>query len=216
MPRLNGLGVPPGRLCPLRQPAGINKDHSGVQDEGAGATLSVLLSGAPPPCHGSRESGAPSPVSRKPPGLGPGRWVCHPSAPQPGRRPARCKRTCAIHQARPPSRAVPGSRSPCPLPPDRWAWLRDPAVNICPKQTAVSAKSPEAFKRELGSKNLRRWVMKDVWAYLRGSASVCIQIGGKGQNETEIMLLNRSCPNHSAINLPVSLFRWCVCVCFCM
>ena len=61
-----------------------------------------------------------------------------------------------------------------------WAWPRDPAVNIYLKQIAVTAKSPGAFKRELGIKNLWRWVIKDGLAYLRGSANVCIKIGGKG------------------------------------
>ena len=68
----------------------------------------------------------------------------------------------------------------CFLPPDMWAWPQDPAVNIDLKQIAVTAKSLGAFKRELGIKNLWRWVIKDGLAYLRGSANVCIKIGGEG------------------------------------
>lgn len=68
----------------------------------------------------------------------------------------------------------------CFLPPDVQARPGDPAVNIYLKQIAVSAKSPGAFKRELGIKNLWQWVIKDGLAYLRGSANVCIEIGGKG------------------------------------
>lgn len=77
---------------------------------------------------------------------------------------------------------------------DTRAWSRAPAVNIYLKQIAVSAQSPGVFKRELGIKNLWRWVIKDGLAYLCGSENVCIKIGGKGSNKIAIMRLNRSHP----------------------